>query len=65
MEKKKFIVQIYYTGYCTYEVIAKDDIQAIELARKEKINNDEILSNLEYWHEADSIINLGNEKSKK
>lgn len=55
MKKKKFEVRIYYTGFCTYQVEAEDKNVAIKKARKLKINNEEIIDNLENWKEADTV----------
>ena len=53
MKKKHFEVKIYYSGYCTYEVEAENEVEAIINARNLPINKSEILSNLENWKEAD------------
>ena len=53
MKKKHFEVKIYYSGYCTYEVEAENEVEAIIKARNLPINNNEILTNLENWKEAD------------
>jgi len=50
---KQFEVKIYSTGYCTYQVKAKDKNAAVIKARNLPIKQKEILSNLENWHEAD------------
>jgi len=54
MKTKKIEVNIYYSGYCTYLVKADNEAEAINKARKLEINNDEFLSNLENWEEADT-----------
>jgi hypothetical protein len=51
---KKFEVNIYYSSYCTYILEAKDKTEAILKARKLGINENEILTNLETWKEADA-----------
>ena len=51
---KQFEVNIYYSSYCTYIVEAKDKTEAISKARKLEINENDILSNLETWVEADT-----------
>ena len=53
MKKKNFEVKIYYTGFCTYEIEAENEGEAIIKARNLPIDNNEILSNLENWAEAD------------
>ncbi len=54
MKTKEFEVKIYYSGYCTYLVKADSEAEAIKKARELEINNDEILSSLENWEEADT-----------
>lgn len=60
--KKRFEVQIYYSGFCTYEVEAKNKEQAIQKARQIEIKKNELLSNLENWKEADTASEIKNEK---
>ena len=62
--KKKFEVQIYYSGFCTYEVEAENEEQSIEQARHLEIKKNELLSNLENWKEADTSTEIKNEKVK-
>ncbi|MBI4811502.1 MAG: hypothetical protein HY800_08735 [Ignavibacteriales bacterium] len=50
----KFEVKIYYSGFCTYEVEAKNEDEAILEARKLSINKKEISSNLQNWNDADT-----------
>ncbi len=52
---KKYAVEIYYSGFCTYEIKAVSEEEAIEKARKMPLNEDEILTNLENWFEADDV----------
>jgi hypothetical protein len=52
---KQFKVDIFFSSFCTYEIEAEDESEAIEKARNMKINESEILSNLEAWNEADSV----------
>lgn len=63
--KKKFEVKIYYSGFCTYEVEAPNACEAILKAREFAVNKNELLSNLENWKEADTAIEIENEKVKK
>ena len=51
----KFIVRKYYSGYCTYEVEAKDEDTAYELAGNLPINESELLLTLEEWEECDEV----------
>lgn len=59
MKEKMYEVKIYYSGFCTYEVVAKDENGAVEKARKLPINEGEILSNLENWKDADEAFEIG------
>ena len=61
---KKYEVKIYYSGFCTYEIDAENEEQAITKARNLEINRNEILSNLESWKEADEAFESENNKSK-
>lgn len=58
MQKKKFEVKIYYSSYCTYEIEANNKEDAVIKARTLPINNNEILSNVENWTEADTANKL-------
>jgi hypothetical protein len=55
---KHFNVNIYHSGFCSYSIEAKDEFEAVELARKLPINNDELLQNMEVWEEADVALEL-------
>lgn len=61
---KKFEVQIYYSGFCTYEVEADSKETAILKARKFNLKINEILSNIENWKEADIAREIKNDKIK-
>lgn len=50
---KTFDVKIYYSGYCTQKVIAKNQDDAIIKARNLKLKEDELLNTLQNWPEAD------------
>lgn len=52
-QTKKFEVKIYYSGFCTYMIEAENTEEAIIIARNLPIDQNEILSNLENWKEAD------------
>jgi len=58
VKDKKFEVQISYTGFCTYQVEAKDKSDAIKKARELTINNSEISNNLENWEDGDEAEEL-------
>ncbi len=48
----KYTARIYYSTYCEYEVEAENECEAIEKAQNLKINEAEIIKNLEIWNEA-------------
>jgi len=54
MNPKKFEVKIYYSGFCSYQLEAKNEAEAITKARNRQIDGIELLSNLENWKEADT-----------
>ncbi len=58
MNTKKYNVNIYYTGFCTFEVQAENESEAILKARNLPINQNEILSTIENWEEADLAFEL-------
>jgi hypothetical protein len=59
---KTYTVQLFYSGYCTREVRAKSEGDAIKKARLQlNIDTDseaqrEILNSLESWEEADQVL---------
>ena len=55
---KHFNVNIYHSGFCSYLIEAKDEFEAVELARKLPINSAELLQNMEVWEEADEVFEL-------
>lgn len=55
---KKYNVNIYYTGFCTYEVQAENESEAILKARTLPIKQAEILTNIDNWEEADLAFEL-------
>ena len=54
MQNKAFEVKIYHSSFCTHQVKAKTEGEAIKKARKLPVNKNEILNNLENWRDADS-----------
>ena len=58
MKKKEFDVTIYYSGFCTYKIEAKNEKIAILKARTKTIDKNEIISNIESWEEADTAIEI-------
>ena len=65
MKNKKHEVNIYFSGFCTYEIEANSKDDAIEKARQLPINKKEILSNLENWFEADEAFEVRKNESDK
>ena len=55
---KKYEVKIYYTSFCTFEIDADSEEEAIFKARKLEINNNELEINLENWEEADEAYEI-------
>jgi len=55
MKPKKFEVKIYYSGFCTYQIEAKNGAEAIIKGRNRQVESIELLSNLENWKEADTV----------
>jgi len=64
MENKKFEVKVYYTGFCVYSIEAQDEAGAIIKARNLPIIQNEVISNLENWEDADTVMEINNEKDK-
>ncbi|NLN95267.1 MAG: hypothetical protein GX128_03745 [Bacteroidales bacterium] len=64
MGTKSFEIKIYYTGFCTYEIEAQDKAEAIIKARNLPIIQNEVISNLENWGDADTAIEIKNEEDK-
>lgn len=58
MKNKKHEVYIYFSGFCTHEIEANNEDEAIKKARKLPVNEKEILSNLENWFEADEAVKV-------
>ena len=58
MKNKKFNVRIYYSSFCSYEIDAEDENEAILKARELPRNETEILENIEDWQDADEAIEL-------
>jgi phosphoenolpyruvate synthase/pyruvate phosphate dikinase len=60
--KKSYRVRIYYSSYCTYELKADNEENAILKARELNIKRNELITNLENWKEADEASEIGNNK---
>jgi len=54
-QKKRYEVQVYYSSFCSHVVDAENKIEALQKAREQKVNENEIVSNLEAWPEADIV----------
>lgn len=52
----KFSVRRFFSGFCSYEIDADDEISAYEKAKALLIDEDEILSTLKDWKECDEVI---------
>lgn len=57
-QAKKYEVKIYYSGFCTYKVEAINENEALEKGRFLAIDNNELLSSLEHWKDADEAIGI-------
>jgi len=55
---KNYEVSLFYSGFCTFEIKAESEEQAIIKARELEMDRDEILSNLESWEEADEACEV-------
>ena len=51
----KYTVKLYYSSFCTYEVEAENEKQALKIATTMKIDNNEIMQNLQDWDEPTEI----------
>jgi len=58
MKNKKFDVKIYHSTFCSYTIKAKNCQEAIQKARKLKLNSKELINNLETWKDADTVEEL-------
>lgn len=65
MKKRKFEVKIYYSSFCTNIVEARNQTEAFQKARQLKIDQYEIMANLEPWHDADTVEEIINCKQSK
>ena len=51
---KKYEVKLYYSSFCSQEVEANSEEEAIEKVRGFDIKENEIIINLESWEDADT-----------
>ena len=61
---KKYEVEIYYTGFCSFEITANDEDEAILKARELPINKEEFLSTIENWESEDNAIEIDEKSSE-
>ncbi|MDD2204107.1 MAG: hypothetical protein PHU62_03030 [Bacteroidales bacterium] len=52
---KEFEVKLYYSGYSTHIVKAKNEEEALNIAKKQEMNTDEVIDSLEPWTDADTV----------
>jgi len=52
----KFIVRKYFSGFCTYEVDAEDEISAYEKSKSLPIDDNQILNSLEEWEDCNEVL---------
>ena len=62
---KKYEVEIYYTGFCSFEVTANNEDEAILKARELPINKEEFLDTIENSESEDNAIETIDEKSSQ
>jgi len=51
----KYLVRKYYSGFCTYEIEAKDEDHAFKITTELSPNYEEIIESLEDWEECNEI----------
>ncbi len=54
----KYKVNIHYSSYNSFIVNAKNEEDAITIARSMQIDLDQITSNLENWEDADEVFEI-------
>ncbi len=52
----RFTVRRFFSGFCTYEVYAEDEISAYEKTKRLPIDKNEISNSLEEWKICDEIM---------
>lgn len=62
---KRYEINIYYSSYCTYYVDAKNEEDAIIQSRRLPMNNNQLLTNIDNWKDADTATEIKNEEIKK
>ena len=48
------VVKLFYSGFYTHEVVAKNEEEAILIARQLELKKNELFANIQNWKEADS-----------
>ncbi len=56
-------VKLYYSTFCTFEISAENEDQAIIKARELAPEEGEILSHLENWEDADEVLVIDDRES--
>jgi hypothetical protein len=52
---KKYEVQIFYSGFCSYIIEAENEDEAVEKGRSIPIDPNDFLPTLENWKDADTV----------
>jgi len=60
MYTKEYDVQIYFSGFSTHIIEAPNKEEAINKARLQHVNKNELLTNIENWKEADTANEINN-----
>ena len=61
---KKYKVKLYYSSFCSHEIEASNEEEAIIKARELDIKENEILINLESWEDADTAEVIDHEEKQ-
>lgn len=51
----EYLIKRYFSGFCTNQVQAENDDEALEIARRLPIDYDEICQTLENWEDCDEV----------
>ena len=54
MKTKKYEVEVYYSSFSTHTIEAQNKEEAINIARLQPVNKNELLTNIQNWKEADT-----------
>jgi len=61
----KFEITKYYSTFCTFQINATNEKEAYQLVNKLSIDENQILSNLEDWCDADEIRKISDSSENK